>query len=185
MAKSFSIDLRLRVLKAISDGMSRRQAASAPRAGARLGDARPKPQGGDRRSHRVEAHQALIFKMVDEVPDITLADVRSRLAESGVSVSILRTSPNHIERKSAHATEQDRPDILKRRQAWFDGQLDLDPGQLVFIDETGATTKVARLHGRPLRATDSGWACPTDLTTTFIGGLRLSGMTAPRSSMDR
>ncbi len=34
------------------------------------------------------------------------------------------------------------------REAWFDGQLDLDPDKLVFIDETGATTKMARLRGR-------------------------------------
>jgi hypothetical protein len=37
---------------------------------------------------------------------------------------------------AAHAQEQDRPDILSRRHAWFDGQLDLDPERLVFIDET-------------------------------------------------
>lgn len=36
----------------------------------------------------------------------------------------------------AHAPEQDRPDVLRRRRAWFDGQLDLDPAKLVFIDES-------------------------------------------------
>jgi hypothetical protein len=34
-------------------------------------------------------------------------------------------------KKRAHSTEEDRPDILKRRQEWFDGQLDLDPACLV------------------------------------------------------
>jgi hypothetical protein len=29
---------------------------------------------------------------------------------------------------------EDRPDVLKRRQAWFEGQLDLDSARLVFID---------------------------------------------------
>jgi hypothetical protein len=29
---------------------------------------------------------------------------------------------------------------VKRRQAWFDKQLDLDPDRLVFIDETWAST---------------------------------------------
>ncbi|APH74565.1 hypothetical protein BSQ44_12125 [Aquibium oceanicum] len=38
-----------------------------------------------------------------------------------------------VQKKSAHALEQERPDVLKRRQAWFDGQLDLDPAKLVFI----------------------------------------------------
>ena len=45
-------------------------------------------------------------------------------------------APRHQEQKAAHAPEQDRPDILKRRKAWFEGQLDLDPDRLVFIDET-------------------------------------------------
>lgn len=77
--------------------------------------------------------------------------------------------------------EQDRPDVLRRRQAWFDGQLDLDPAKLVFIDETGLSTKMARLRGRaPL-----GERCRSGVphghwkTTTFTGALRLSGMTAP------
>ena len=28
--------------------------------------------------------------------------------------------------KTEHAIEQDRPDVLKQRHHWFDGQLDLD-----------------------------------------------------------
>lgn len=77
--------------------------------------------------------------------------------------------------------EQDRPDILKKRQAWFDGQLDLDPAKLVFIDETGLSTKMARLRGRA----KYGERCRAGIphghwkTTTFTGALRLSGMTAP------
>jgi len=64
----------------------------------------------------------------------------------------------NLEKKSAHALEQDRPDSLKRREAWFAGQLDLDPGRLVFIDETGASTNMARLRGRALRGSGSGRA---------------------------
>ncbi len=40
------------------------------------------------------------------------------------------------------------PDTLKRRRARFDGQLDLDPAKLIFIDETGLSAKMARLRGR-------------------------------------
>jgi transposase len=86
-----------------------------------------------------------------------------------------------IQKKSAHALEQDRPDILKRRRAWFDTQLDLDPAKLVFIDETGLSTKMARLRGR----SPCGERCRAGVpnghwkTTTFTGALRLTGMTAP------
>jgi hypothetical protein len=45
--------------------------------------------------------------------------------------------------KVGHAAEQDRPDVLSRRQAWFEGQLDLDPERLIFIDETRPSTKMA------------------------------------------
>ncbi len=77
--------------------------------------------------------------------------------------------------------EQDRPDILKRRRAWFYGQLDLDPAQLVFIDETGLSTKMARLRGRAPRGERCRAGVPHGhwKTTTFTGALRLTGMTAP------
>ena len=37
---------------------------------------------------------------------------------------------------------------MKKRLDWFDGQLDLDPDKLVFIDETWTATNMARSHGR-------------------------------------
>jgi len=59
--------------------------------------------------------------------------------------------------------------------------MDLDPAKLVFLDETGATTKMARRHGRAPRGERLRASVPHGhwKTTTFIGGLRLSGMTAP------
>lgn len=70
---------------------------------------------------------------------------------------------------------------MRRRRAWFELQPDLAPERLVFIDETGASTKMARLRGRALR----GERCRAPVphghwkTTTFVGALRLEGMTAP------
>ena len=37
------------------------------------------------------------------------------------------------------------------RETWFEGQLDLDPDRLVFIDETAANTAMARRYGRAPR----------------------------------
>lgn len=86
-----------------------------------------------------------------------------------------------VQKKSAHALEQDRPDILKRRRDWFDVQLDLDPAKLVFIDETGLSTKMARLRGRAPRGERCRAGVPHGhwKTTTFTGALSLTGMTAP------
>ena len=51
----------------------------------------------------------------------------------------------------------------------------------MFIDETGATTKMARLRGRSKRGERCRAAVPHGhwKTTTFIAGLRLDGLTAP------
>lgn len=86
-----------------------------------------------------------------------------------------------MEKKTAHASEQERPDVKQRREDWFDGQLDLDPARLVFIDETGLSTKMARLRGRAPRGERCRAGVPHGhwKTTTFTGALRLTGMTAP------
>ena len=52
------------------------------------GDARPKPQGGDRLSHKTEAHADLIHAALAEVPDITLPELKARLAQQGAQVSV-------------------------------------------------------------------------------------------------
>jgi hypothetical protein len=46
--------------------------------------------------------------------------------------------------------------VLARRRAWFRAQPDLAPERLVFIDETGASTKMARLRGRAKRGMRAG-----------------------------
>lgn len=86
-----------------------------------------------------------------------------------------------MEKKTAHASEQNRPDILKRREEWFEGQLELDPARLVFIDETGASTKMARMRGRAPKGQRCRAAIPHGhwKTTTFTAGLRHDGLIAP------
>ena len=70
---------------------------------------------------------------------------------------------------------------MKRRQDWFDGQLDLDPERLVFIDETWASTNMARRHGRCARGERLRVGVPHGhwKTTTFVAGLRSRGIAAP------
>jgi transposase len=82
---------------------------------------------------------------------------------------------------TAHASEQDRPDVLRRREAWFNGQLDLDPALLVFIDETWTSTNVARLRGRAPKGKCLRAGIPHGhwKTTTFVAGLRVDGIVAP------
>jgi transposase len=71
--------------------------------------------------------------------------------------------------------------VAEARAAWRSLQPEIDIGRLVFIDETGASTKMARLYGRSPR----GRRCVASIphghwkTTTFVGALRATGMTAP------
>ncbi|MER8543808.1 IS630 family transposase [Mesorhizobium sp. M0909] len=197
MGRALSGDLRSRVLKASDEGMSARQAAarfgvgvsSAIRwiARAKIGELAPRPQGR-RRASSLDAHEAFIVGLIEERQDITLNEMVERLvAEQSVRISRsalsawLRGHGWTFKKKSAHALEQGRLDILKRRRDWFDGQLDLDPAKLVFIDETGLSTKMARLRGRAPRGERCRAGVPHGhwKTTTFTGALRLTGMTAP------
>ena len=86
-----------------------------------------------------------------------------------------------VQKKTAHASEQDREDVKERREAWFEGQLDLDPAKLVFIDETWTTTNMARKCGRAQKGERLRASVPHGhwKTTTFVAGLRMTGMVAP------
>jgi transposase len=96
-------------------------------------------------------------------------------------VALLQAPQTDAQKKTAHASEQDRPDVLKRREDWFEGQLDLDPKRLVFIDETWTSTNMARTHGRCARGERLRASVPHGhwKTTTFVAGLRIDGIAAP------
>jgi transposase len=79
------------------------------------------------------------------------------------------------------AAEQDRPDVAAARTAWAASQGELDPDRLVFIDETGTSTNMARQCGRAPRGERLVGKIPHGhwKTTTFVAGLRSSELTAP------
>ena len=84
-------------------------------------------------------------------------------------------------KKTAHAAEQERTDVARKRHHWRNWQHWLKPERLVFIDETGARTNMARLRGRSLKGQRLHATIPWGhwKTTTFVAGLRTAGLTAP------
>jgi transposase len=87
----------------------------------------------------------------------------------------------YAKKKTLIAAEQDRPDVAYQRGEWQLTQPQIDPGRVVFIDETWAKTNMTRRYGRsPLgtrlveKAPCSRWQ-----TTTFLGALRATGFIAP------
>ena len=79
------------------------------------------------------------------------------------------------------AAEQERADVARKRRLWRRWQIWLKPDRLVFIDETGAKTNMTRLRGRSLKGSRLKAAIPWGhwKTTTFVAGLRTTGITAP------
>lgn len=71
--------------------------------------------------------------------------------------------------------------MAEARQRWKAGQAQLDAKRLVFVDETGTSTKMVRTHGRCRRGRRLIGKAPWGhwKTTTFTAGLRCDGLVAP------
>jgi len=199
---ALSDDLRKRVVEAVvSGGLSRNSAAKRFEVGIAsavrwvkqfeaTGEMSPKPLGGDRRSGRIEAHHDYLMGLIRRTPDITLLEIQERLIRNcgeHFSRSVLwRFFDRHgvtFKKRPRTPRRQQRPDVLKKRLEWFGGQLDLDPDKLVFIDETGASTNLARKGGRCRRGRRLRIGVPHGhyKTVTLVAGIRLRGLVAAKT----
>ena len=99
IAKAHSRDLRSRFVALLQGWISASESGErllVPRSTAtrwgkqwRLhGRAEATPAGGDRRSHRLQAHAATILGLVSDKPDIFLREIAAALAKNGVTTSI-------------------------------------------------------------------------------------------------
>jgi transposase len=90
MAKTLSEDLRVRVIAAVEDGLSRHAAAARFGIGVATavrwlrvwheeGATAAKPRGGDRHSGRIEAFGAAILEAIEQRVDITLVELAELL----------------------------------------------------------------------------------------------------------
>jgi transposase len=84
-------------------------------------------------------------------------------------------------KKTLFATEQDRPDVARKRLRWKTHQGRLDPARLVFIDETWAKTNMTRLRGWAPRGHKLLAKVPQGhwRTLTFLAALRCDRIDAP------
>jgi len=119
------MDLRARALAAVDDGMSRREAAERFGVSAssvirwdatrrQTGSFAPKPQGGDTRSRRIEAHLGVVMAAFEEERDQSLEELCARLAERGVSASTSALS-RFVQRHGV--TRKKRPSARSSRTA--------------------------------------------------------------------
>ena len=123
MPSPLSVDLRKRVVAAVAGGASCHRVAtrfgvsvsSASRWAQRFhreGQVTPKPSGGDRASHRIEAHADLILATYEARPEIFLHELRDALAERGAGTSTSGLSGffarHRITRKRGRSTRPSR-----------------------------------------------------------------------------
>ena len=86
---------------------------------------RQRSDGSDRRARPGIARPAVRAKLTSSGLHSLPRDACP--GEPGDAVDLSRPLRPDVQKKSAHAAEQNRPDILKRREDWFDAQLDLPP----------------------------------------------------------
>jgi putative transposase len=108
MPAPISMDLRLRIVRAVERGSSIRQAARrfavSPSAAIKLvqrvratGSAAPARYGGHRRP-LLERHEAELRKLVAATPDITLAELQAACEQRFGVLAGLSTLHNHLRR---------------------------------------------------------------------------------------
>ncbi|AJE21647.1 Transposase of insertion sequence ISRm10-1, orfB C-terminus protein [Azotobacter chroococcum NCIMB 8003] len=61
-------------------------------------------------------------------------------------MDVSRPARHDVQKKTAHAAEQQRPDVQAARQEWFEEQPGFNWRKLIFVDETAAATNLAGLR---------------------------------------
>jgi transposase len=86
------------------------------------------------------------------------------------------------QKKTLRASEQDRADIQAERAVFCEQVRQLDPNELVFIDETGIATAMTRLYARAPRGERARGSAPGGWRRlSVLGALSGEGMIAAMS----
>ena len=145
MTRPYSVDLRERMVRAVEAGASRRATAAkfevspscvvklmqrwrqrgtlAARSGSAAAGAPSSP-----------THAERVHALLAATPDLTIAELQSRLAAEGIAVSpsaisrFLKACGLTRKKRPQHAAEQDRPDVAAARRAWRAAAAGAEPG---------------------------------------------------------
>lgn len=168
--KAYSLDLRQKIVDTyFKEGLSQRKLAK--RFGVALsfvekllkqhretGDIAAKPHGGGRTPKLSAEQLALVKALVEADNDATLAELCEQLQEKTMITVSLSTMGRVLEqlnlsrkKKTLHATEKDSLRVQQARLDYWERIREIDPEDLVFIDESGINLAMTRLYARSLR----------------------------------
>ena len=161
-----SNDLRTRILEAVDNREgSRRQLAvrfkvntstitKSLRLRRQTGSIEPRPHAGGVAPALDDDALQRPRKLVEGAPDATLEALRQRMGISGSRMIICRALQKlglPLKKKSPHAAERDTPEVQEQRREFAEDVEPIEPGRLVFVDETGVTTAMTPAYGRAPR----------------------------------
>ena len=110
----------------------------------------PKATPRKRYRWRLDAHEAWLLALLSEEADLTLEQIRDRLAAERDATSCVNSLWRFYERhkisykKTVLADEQKRPDVAVARRKWKAEQHRLDPERLIFLDATWVKSNMIR-----------------------------------------
>jgi len=196
MGKPLSMDIRDRAMARLDAGETVRKAAEAlsvaPSSVVKwsqrrrvTGSAAPGKMGGHV-PRKIGGDQAAWLRARMAEAPFTLRGLVVELAGRGLRVDY-HTMWNFVHadglsfKKTALASEQDRPDVARKRKRWKAHQGEIDIQRLVFIDETWTKTNMTPLRGWAARGKRLIGKAPFGHwnTMTFVAALRHDSIVAP------
>ena len=197
MPRPYPDDLRMRAVRKVLAGDSRRSVAKQLRVAASsvikwarrysdTGSVSPSRMG-TRRTPKLAGHRAWILGRIKACPAITLAGLQDWLGGRGVAASLasiwrfLRVCGLTRKKLTPVADERNRPDVIRRRERWTRFQGRADPRKLVFIDETCMKTNMSPKYGWGPKGRRVHGSAPFGHwgTSTFMAALRQDRIDAP------
>lgn len=198
--KAYSLDFRQKIIDTFfKEKPSQRQLAKRFRVALSFvekmlkqqretGDLAPKPHGGGPKPKLNAAQLSLVRALVEADNDATLEELCGQLKEQ-TTITISRSTMSRIlqqmgltrKKKTLHATEKDSPRVQQERVDYWQQLRDIDPQDLVFIDEAGVNLAMTRVYARSPRGERAIGDRPQrrGQNISIIDALTLNGSIAP------